>query len=141
MLFRLVSQPDQDIHVLDLSSAGGTATDSGDAGPALDEQARLQYRRRVRELEEELEEATELADHGRSDALRDELDFITRELARAFGLGGRQRPSGSAAERARINVRRRIKDAIQRIEEQLPEAARHLDNTIKTGSYCRYAPV
>lgn len=141
MLFRLVSQPDQDIHVLDLSSAGGTATDSGDAGPALDEQARLQYRRRVRELEEELEEATELADHGRSDALRDELDFITRELSRAFGLGGRQRPTGSAAERARINVRRRIKDAIQRIEEQLPEAARHLDNTIKTGSYCRYAPV
>ena len=141
MLFRLVSQPDQDVHVLDLSAAGSTGSDPGDAGPALDEQARREYRRRVRELEEELEEATELADAGRSDALRDELDFITRELSRAFGLGGRQRPTGAAAERARVNVRRRIKGAIQRIEEQLPEAARHLDNTVKTGSYCRYAPV
>ena len=141
MLFRLVSQPGQDIHVLDLSAVGAPSSDPGDAGPALDEQARREYGRRVRELEEELEEATELADHGRADASREELDFITRELSRAFGLGGRRRPTGGAAERARVNVRRRIKDAIQRIEEQLPEAARHLDNTIKTGSYCRYAPV
>jgi hypothetical protein len=141
MLFRLVSQPDRDIHVLDLGAAGTPSSDPGDAGPALDEQARREYRRRVRELEEELEEATELADHGRADALREDLDFISRELSRAFGLGGRRRPTGAAAERARVNVRRRIKDAIQRIEEQLPEAARHLDNTIKTGSFCRYAPV
>jgi tetratricopeptide (TPR) repeat protein len=141
MLFRLVSQPDRDIHVLDLGAAGAPSSDPGNAGPALDEQARREYRQRVRELEEELEEATGLADHGRSDELREELDFITRELSRAFGLGGRQRPTAAAAERARVNVRRRIKDAIQRIEEQLPEAARHLDNTIKTGSYCRYAPV
>ena len=141
MLARLIVQPDQDIHVLDLSGVGGAAADSGDTGPALDAKARQEYRQRVRELEEELEEAVELADRGRSDALREELDFITRELSRAFGLGGRERPGGSAAERARVNVRRRIKDAIERIREQLPEAGRHLDNTIKTGSYCRYAPL
>lgn len=141
MLFRLVSQPNQDIHVLDLGATGAQVGESGDAGPVLDEKARTEYRRRVRELEEDLEEAAELSDHGRMEALREELDFITRELSRAFGLGGRHRPAGSAAERARVNVRRRIKDAILRIEEQLPEAARHLDNTIKTGSYCRYTPV
>jgi tetratricopeptide (TPR) repeat protein len=141
MLARLVAQPDQDIHVLDLSGAGTSAAGSGDAGPALDDQARQEYRRRVRELEEELEEATELGDQGRIEALQDEMEFITRELSRAFGLGGRQRPSGAAAERARVNVRRRIKDAIQRIGEQLPEAGRYLDNTVKTGSYCRYAPL
>jgi hypothetical protein len=88
-----------------------------------------------------LSEAIELADQGRADALREELDFITRELSRAFGLGGRERRAGAAAERARINVRRRIKDAIERIREQTPEAGRHLDNTVKTGSYCRYAPL
>src|SRR5690606_38060855 len=132
---------DQDIHVLDLSGAGEPAPGGGNAGPALDEKARQEYRRRVRELEEELDEATELGDRGRIEALQEEMDFITRELSRAFGLGGRQRPSGAAAERARVNVRRRIKDAIQRIGEQLPEAGRYLDNTVKTGSYCRYAPL
>jgi tetratricopeptide (TPR) repeat protein len=141
MLARLILQPDQDIHVLDLSGVGDAVTDSGGAGPALDLKARQEYRRRIRELEEELAEATELADLGRSDALHEEMDFITRELSRAFGLGGRERRGGSAAERARVNVRRRIKDAIERIREPLPEAGRHLDNTIKTGSYCRYAPL
>jgi tetratricopeptide (TPR) repeat protein len=141
MLARLIRQPDQDIHVLDLSGVGEAAADSAGSGPALDLQARQEYRRRIRELEEELVEATELADHGRSDALHEEMDFITRELSRAFGLGGRDRRGGSAAERARVNVRRRIKDAIERIREQLPEAGRHLENTIKTGSYCRYTPL
>jgi tetratricopeptide (TPR) repeat protein len=141
MLARLVTHRDQDIHVLDLSGAGGSAAGGGNAGPGLDDQARQEYRRRVRELEEELEEATELGDQGRIEALQDEMEFITRELSRAFGLGGRRRPSGAAAERARINVRRRIKDAIRRIGEQLPEAGRYLENTVKTGSYCRYAPL
>jgi hypothetical protein len=107
----------------------------------LDEQARQDYRRRVSALQEELEEAEELADLGRIDSLRAEIDFITRELSRAFGLGGRQRVAGDAAERARVNVRRRIKDAVGRIAEQSPEAGRYLENTIKTGKYCRYAPM
>lgn len=141
MLARLVAHPEQDIHVLDLSGACAPGIAGDDAGPVLDDKARQEYRRRVHELEEELEEATELGDQGRIEALQEELDFIARELSRAFGLGGRRRPSGAAAERARVNVRRRIKDAISRIGEQLPDAGRYLDNTVKTGSYCRYAPL
>jgi tetratricopeptide (TPR) repeat protein len=140
MLARLIAQPNTDIHVLDLSGAPDTVR-KGDAGPMLDEQARQDYRRRVSALQEELEEAEELADLGRIDSLRAEIDFITRELSRAFGLGGRQRVAGDAAERARVNVRRRIKDAVGRIAEQSPEAGRYLENTIKTGKYCRYAPM
>jgi tetratricopeptide (TPR) repeat protein len=140
MLARLLAEPDKDVHVLDLSGAT-EPVDAGDAGPALDEQARADYKSRVTELQESLDEATELGDQGRIDALREELDFITRELSRAFGLGGRKRRSGSAAERARVNVRRRIKDAIQRIEEQIPDAGRYLENTVKTGTYCRYSPM
>jgi tetratricopeptide (TPR) repeat protein len=142
MLTRLIGQPETDFHVLELSGSGssGAIADS-DAGPALDPKARAEYRQRVRELEEEMEEANDLGDISRLDGLREELDFISRELSRAFGLGGRERPQGKAAERARVNVRRRIKDAIERIEEQLPGAGRYLDNTIKTGSYCRYSPM
>jgi len=140
MLEQLVRQPGKEFHVLDLSGASG-APDTGDAGPILDEHARSEYKTRVAELQEELDEAEILADTGRADSIREELDFITRELSQAFGLGGQQRRSGSAAERARVNVRRRIKDAIKRIGEQLPEAGRYLDNTIKTGTYCRYSPM
>ena len=42
------------------------------------------------------------------DALQEELDQYVRQLAGAFGLGGRDRPSGSAAERARLNVTRAV---------------------------------
>jgi hypothetical protein len=95
----------------------------------------------VRALREEMDEAEELGDRSRIDDLRQEFDFISGELSRAYGLGGRERPQGKAAERARVNVRRRIKDAIERIEEQLPGAGRYLENTVKTGSYCRYSPM
>jgi tetratricopeptide (TPR) repeat protein len=140
MLARLIAKPNAEIHVLDLSGSSEVAQES-DSGPLLDSQAREDYRRRITELQEELEEAESLADLGRADSLRAEIDFITRELSRAFGLGGRQRAAGDAAERARVNVRRRIKDAIGRISEQAPEAGRYLENTIKTGKYCKYAPM
>jgi tetratricopeptide (TPR) repeat protein len=140
LLEQLVSQPGTEVHVLDLVGASRQATTS-DSGPALDGKARNEYKRRVSELQEELDEAETLADAGRIEALRDELDFITRELARAYGLGGRERPSGSASERARVNVRRRLKDAIERIGEQIPDAGVYLENTIKTGTYCKYNPM
>ena len=142
MLVRLIRQPNSDIHVLELSDSNFPAGSAGgDAGPALDRRARDAYQRRVRELDEELEEAETMGDVVRRDALSEEREFIARELSRAFGLGGRARPQRRAAERARVNVRRRIKDAIDRIEEQLPGAGRYLESTIKTGSYCRYSPM
>jgi tetratricopeptide (TPR) repeat protein len=139
MLAELVSRPDTEVHVLDLSGTPAAAEAAG-AGPMLDDQARDAYRRRVAELREELEDAEAMADLGRAENLRSEIDFIARELSRAFGLGGRKRSAGDAAERARVNVRRRIKDAIERIREQAPSAGKYLENTIKTGRYCKYSP-
>ena len=124
-----------------LDLLGASRDVASDSGPALDDKARAEYQRRVAELQEELEEAESLADLGRVDTLRGELEFITRELSRAYGLGGRERRSGSAAERARVNVRRRLKDAIERIGEQIPDAGTYLENTIKTGTYCKYVPM
>jgi hypothetical protein len=140
MLARLVADPESEVHVLDLVG-GAPVADAGNAGELLDDEARAQYRRRVRDLREELEEAETEGDLGRADSLRGELDFISRELSRAFGLDGRRRTAGDATERARVNVRRRIKNAIQRIAAQHPEAGRYLENTIKTGRYCRYSPM
>ncbi|MDX1405796.1 MAG: AAA family ATPase [Woeseiaceae bacterium] len=140
MLATLVARPDTDVHVLDLS--GGAAVEGqAAAGPALDAQARSDYESRLADLREELEEAEGFGDAARADAARQEIDFITRELSRAFGLGGRARRPGADAERARVNVRRRLKDAILRVAEQSERAGRYLENTIKTGTYCRYTPM
>ncbi|MGH7896102.1 MAG: hypothetical protein ACREQL_15630, partial [Candidatus Binatia bacterium] len=48
--------------------------------------------------------------------------------------------AGSAlvVERARVNVTRRIRDAIDRIAEAHPELGTHLDRTIRTGARCSY---
>ena len=63
-----------------------------------------------------------------------------RELRRAVGLGGRDRPIGSGAERARINVQRRIASAINRMGEVSPPLGRYLTRSIRTGAYCVYDP-
>lgn len=139
MLAKLVAQPGHQFHVLDLSSPGNTLTTKpDDAIPLLDEKARDDYRQRLKAIDHALEESEALNDIGRSEALREEKDFLTNEISRAFGLGGRARPGKSAAEKARVNVQRRLRDAINRITTQLPEAGNYLNNTVKTGSFCSY---
>ena len=134
----LLVEPGREHHVLDLAGAGDAPED---AGPILDGRAKAAYRRRVEELDDELAEAERLGDAGRAGRARAELDALADQLAGAIGLGGRDRKAASNVERARINVQRRIKDAIRRIGEHAPEIARYLDATIRTGTYCSFEPV
>ena len=69
-----------------------------------------------------------------------ERDFLVRELARAVGLGGRDRRAASDSERARSGVTRAIRQAIARIGEHHPELGEHLDHAVRTGTYCAYVP-
>jgi len=143
-LARLVSEPGKDIHVLDLVGGrrGGEAEpiDVGDAGEALDGEARDSYRARLEDLREELAEAEGFGDGTRAARARAEIEFLGAELGRAVGLGGRARRTGSAAERARIAVQRRIKNAIGRIGESAPALAEYLSRSVKTGNFCVFRP-
>lgn len=149
----LVSAPGREIHVLELvagapdrpTPAPATDDDSftlsgGAGGDVLDAEARAAYERRVRELQEEIEEAEGFNDTARATQLRTEFDAILDELKRATGLGGRPRKAASAAERERLNVQRTIKAAVKRIFEADRALGRHLDEAIKTGTYCSYVP-
>jgi hypothetical protein len=144
LLARLVAEPGREFHVLDLSGDGAVGAeglrDAGDAGPLLDEAARRAYESRLRDLEAELDAAEANCDLGRAEKLRAEHDALTQELARAFGLGGRERRAGAHAERARVNVQRRLKDAVRCLGEHSPELARHLERSVTTGTFCRYDP-
>ena len=66
--------------------------------------------------------------------------MLTTQLAGAFGLGGRERRAGSAAEKARLNVTRAIRTALRTLAEALPTAGAALDRGIRTGRYCIYEP-
>jgi len=152
---RLLAAPGREIHVLDLvamvegaappttsapTGDGLEGSGLGDAGEVLDAEAKAAYRLRVTELEEELEEARSWNDPEREARAREELDFLARELAGAVGLGGRDRVAASASERARVNVTRAIRAAVTRIREHSPALGRHLDVTLRTGTFCSYVP-
>jgi predicted ATPase len=142
MLARLVAAPGREIHVLDLMGAdrGEQPVDSGDCGQALDERARREYRSRLESLREELEEAEARNDLAAAESAREEIENLSAELSRAFGLGGRVRRTGSNVERARVNVQRRLKHAVERIARECPLAGKHLDWALRTGSFCSYHP-
>lgn len=139
MLARLIGEPGCEVHAIDLDGDGGTA-DGGDAGEMLDPKAKAAYRKRLAELTQDLEEAEAWRDAERAERVRLEIDALARELSRAVGLGGRDRRVGAAAERARINVQRRIAYAIQQIKSSAPPLGEHLAARIRTGTCCIYDP-
>src|SRR5262249_36914934 len=156
----LLHHPHQEVHVLTLISVSADPSEGSpeaplfqdpslpfdhtegfsDAGEVLDPQARAAYKQRLSELREELAEAQQFNDLGRSEQLAAEIDFLTHELSRAVGLGGRVRRMGSPAERARVNITRAIKLALRKISEHHPALGQHLATTVKTGVYCSYTP-
>ena len=81
-----------------------------------------------------------MGDTDRTERARSEREFIARELAAAVGLGGRDRVAASASERARVNVTRAVKATLARIAKHSPALGRHLEKTVKTGTYCSYEP-
>ena len=124
-LAQLLAHPGREFHVLDLVAAEtGQQTALGDAGEMLDERAKTAYRRRLAEIEDDIEQARALEDAEREAQADAERDFLVRELARAVGLGGRDRRAASASERARSGVTRAVRQGIARIGEHHPRARR-----------------
>ena len=105
----LLADAGHDVHALELASAAAgleprsarrtiepglrSATTGLDA--PLDARAKDAYRRRLEELDEDLRQAREWSDPERAARIEHEIDVLTGELARAVGLGGRDRRAPS----------------------------------------------
>lgn len=168
-LAHLIRYPGQEFHVLDLVSPGAFAGEQfgevadgageelhqprsrgfdegyrqnafGDAGEMLDARAKSSYKKRLAELREEIAEARRLGHEVRAEKAEDEADAITKELARATGLSGRDRRAAAITERARVNISRAIKSTIQRIAASNASMGKHLAKSIRTGTFCSYVP-
>ena len=152
-LRNLLASPGRELHVLELVRAeSGASTEPATAEedvarpmtereePILDTQAKDAYRRRLRELDDDLEEARAWHDPERASKIQAEIEALGDELGRALGLGGRDRSLPSDAERARVTVTKAIRAAVGAIGGECPELGRHLDASIRTGRFCVYAP-
>jgi len=110
-----------------------------DVAPALDRRARDDYRARWRELLAEEAEARSYNDPGRAARAQREIDMLAAQLT-AVAVGGSGRSGASLKERARVNVRNCITAALRALRAYDETLWRHLSNSIKTGSFCCYAP-
>ena len=135
----LVAAPDE-VEAIDLAAGDGPAVVERDLGPTLDATAKRAYRQRLAELQAEVDEADDHHDLERATRARMEVEALMGELRRAVGLGGRDRPSASSVEKARINVARSVRRAIAAVGTALPVLGAHLEVSIVTGRSCRYAP-
>jgi tetratricopeptide (TPR) repeat protein len=145
ILAHLIRNPGREFHVLQLIGVAdgvesGEEIVEGAAAAAPDAEARAAYRARAEDLRDDLREAEANGDIGRAAVVHEELELLASELARGMGLGGRERKTGSAAERARVNVQRRLADAMKKIDEACAPLGRLLGRSIRTGAYCAYEP-
>ena len=151
-LAQLLRVPGSEIHALDLEAPARGRSSApegafahtcrigreGDAGTVIDPRARMDYRRRLREIEAELAAAEADNDPGRAERLRAEHEALERELRRAVDFRGRLRRAVPASERARLNVTRAIRKAIVRIDASHPPLGQHLMRRVRTGTFCAY---
>jgi hypothetical protein len=152
----LLRFPYEQIYVVDLAALGvpmesrlsvEEAAEQGlrvsgeaDVGPALDRRARESYRARWRELLAEESAARRDNDPGRTARIQHEIDMLAAQLSAVAGGSGGGRSGASLKERARVNVRNCITAALRAVRAHDEALWRHLLNSIKTGSFCCYAP-
>jgi hypothetical protein len=139
-LRELLRRPGQTISAPELVTEGRGSAMQPSLGETLDRTAVEAYRRRLGELDQELAEASEWADLGRSEAIASERDALVNELSAAFGLGGRARNTGSSSERARVAATKAITLSISRIAALDERLGQHLRASVHTGIECSYEP-
>ena len=116
------------------------STSDNQAAPVLDRAAKTAYKHRVRELREELEEPKSFNDVGRIARIEEEMQFISSELLRAEGLGGRNRTWTSDNKKARVSVANAIRATLNKTRQEHTEAGCFFAITIKTGYFCSFVP-
>jgi hypothetical protein len=128
-LARLIAAPNQDVPAVALVADQGTLPPITSGQEVMDTTTVTAVRARIRELRQQ---------SVLTEDEQDELDTLTRELARACGLGGRIRSFAEVPERARTAVRKAVKRAIEQVSAANPVVGQHLAARIETGAICRY---
>ena len=112
----------------------------GDAGAQLDARAWAAYTQRLEDLQAILDEAERFNDPARAATARAEIDFLTAQLATAYGIGRRPRKGADTNEKVRKAVTKCLRTSLARIQKAHLPLWRHLHTALKTGTFCSYMP-
>jgi tetratricopeptide (TPR) repeat protein len=133
---KLLEQPESQLHCTELM---GVVLETGGTS-IIDDQALKEYKEKIRSLKADISDAEEMGLYQKADQFKEEYEALVEHLSKATGLSNRIRKTGSSNEKARAAVTWRIRNAIKKIEKVHPQLAKHLANSIKTGTYCSYKP-
>lgn len=109
------------------------------ADPVLDDRAKAEFRTRLDDLEEQIDDAAAVGRTDRAEALRAERAALSANWLQLRGsaaeIGGwATRPSGPARPSARV------RDAVVKVDRVHPELAAHLRDALQMGTVCCYRP-
>lgn len=136
-LVKLIAEPGREFHCLELMGSG-LGDSNGEA--LLDNKAKTAYRQRILELQAQIAEAEDFSHSQKAVQLQEEYEQLIDHLSTVTGLGGKTRTTGSPVEKARSAVTWRVRSTIKKIADIHSPLARHLNVSIKTGTFCSYCP-
>ena len=139
-LQQLLKSPGQELHVNTLAGELDKSLMQERAVETLDQQALADYKKRLAEIDTELEQNGVEYTVERQQQLLEERDALLQQLREGVGLAGRKRSLNDPTERNRKAVSARIKSSIGKISECHGELGKHLKNSVSTGTFCCYSP-
>lgn len=123
-----------------LDEQGMSIGELGDGWEAITDEVKRQLIQRARELKEKIEDADEIRDMEQKVKNEEEKYQIEKQLSAYLDSRGKPRLAGSTIDKIRKNVSKRIREDIEKIEAICSDLGTHLDECIKTGYDCQYAP-
>ena len=106
----------------------------------FDEKAKQSYKRKIQDLQEEIQHCEDHSNFERAAELQQEYSTLVDHLTASLGMGGKTRKVNDPMDKMRSAVTWRIRNAIQKIEKSHPALGKHLAYSIKTGLFCSYCP-
>jgi len=113
----------------------------GMAEAVMDDQTQKEIEGRLRELAADIAEAKEVGDCLVEQESQEEYNELLAFYQKNIGLAGQVRKEHDASAKIRQAVLKAIQRTIILIEDELPECAAHLEDSIVTGSIFNYIPV
>lgn len=117
------------------SKEGSNILGQSDSGPIHDADALQSYLIRLEEIEEELDEAHSNNDLSVSKTLIDEKAWISSELSKAKGTGGKMRNLGDEREKVRGRVGNAIRRVLKKMKQYDKPLFKHLKKPVLNLGY------
>ncbi|WP_420601343.1 tetratricopeptide repeat protein [Flagellimonas sp.] len=133
---KLLEQPEKQIHCAELM---GSVLES-EGADVIDGKAMKDYKSKIQALQSDILDAEEMGHTSKAEEFRTAYETLLNHLSQVTGMSNKTRKTGSSLEKARSAVTWRIRSSIKKIEKVHPKLAKHLTNSIKTGTFCSYVP-